>query len=149
MIEKKLLLFAVMISVTGFACGETASIKGRVVFGDRVSLTPNTPIVVQCSSDSFSTITARTTFRDPYGLITNQYEIPNVPKNTDVTVRAFQDLNGNGTWDSGEPSGRYDGTTNGNATHTTVRINGCASCTIDNPDDVSEIDFFLDSMTAI
>ncbi|HUP58540.1 MAG TPA: hypothetical protein VM598_13870 [Bdellovibrionota bacterium] len=89
------------------------NLEGRITFGQGIPIRADAPLVIQYSTTSFATNGTPSTKTNPHGLPTVPYGFC-VPVGV-YQLRAFQDLNGNGSLDAGEPSGRKDDTTTGNA----------------------------------
>ncbi len=113
---------AILIFLSG--CG-TASrqnvyaqyILGRVNFTDRVPPQSGVSVVIEYSSNNFTTIQGSTSVSNSVGLLTVPYNLGFATGTADyVQFRAFADTNGNGTWDAGEGTGRFDNTDTGNST---------------------------------
>jgi hypothetical protein len=89
--------------------------QGRVTFASGVTIRSDAKVIVQASTDSFSTNVLGSASEDNIqGLVTISFGLC-LETNRDFQFRAFQDLNGNGSPDAGESSGRDDGTDTGDA----------------------------------
>ncbi len=112
---------AIAIALSGChpACDATdfdeADFTGRILFTERVTPHPGAFIRIEWSEDQFATPLTRWQqgFANEAGLLTFGYALcPSLGK--PISVRAYEDLNGNQKLDLGEPNGRYDGTSDGN-----------------------------------
>ena len=102
-------------------CGKTVecilsgdNTSGHVNFGDYHPIEKGAAIRVEYSTDNFATVGGGKSVQNIQGLITVPYSIC-APKDQGFVLRAYQDSNKNDALDSGEASGRHDGTTNGDA----------------------------------
>lgn len=92
--------------------------KGRINFTSQVQAQPGNTVIVQLSNDKFVTVYSSIRIRNEAGLLTLPFEFPfpgAVSAWIGLSVRAFQDSNGNGQWDNGEGSGRFDQSDTGNS----------------------------------
>ncbi|MGZ3697442.1 MAG: hypothetical protein ACXWP5_05015 [Bdellovibrionota bacterium] len=120
------------------------NVKGHVLSSTAAPVRSNVNIIVEISQDTFATVANRAVINNAQGLISVPYTIC-ANTGVDFKVRAYQDTNGNSAWDSGEPSGRDDGTSNGNATNFTIRnITTTQGWTV-----LSGVDVTLDSTTGL
>ena len=124
------------------------NVEGRIHFANGVPLESRTTILVQTSTDGFATAPEYTEHVDNLqGLISLPYDICADPGS--VSVRAFQDTNGNGAYDAGEPAGRRDGTSSGHAAYSTFTIDPFDDQSEDAEWDTEEgVNFALDATTA-
>ncbi len=97
------------------------NLKGRLTYSDSLSRVPGAPIIIQWSTDNFATIAGSRNWDNWLGLLTFEYSAC-VDSEIDYQVRAIQDTNGNGQYDSGEVEGRCDGTANGDSAFITKRV---------------------------
>lgn len=116
------------------------NLMGRVTFGTGVTVRADVNVVIQHSSTSFATEGTSTVKANPQGLLTVPYGFC-VADGT-YQLRAFQDLNGNGSLDTGEPSGRLDGTDSGDATFVDRTVTETSS---DTTSRVTDADFVIDN----
>jgi hypothetical protein len=130
------------------ACGNALNcaisgdnLKGHVTFASGVSVQAGANLVVQYSTDSFVSVAKSTIKTNEQGLVAFPYGMC-VPENTDVQVRAFQDLNLNGTIDSGDAQGRHDGTDTGNAAFVSKKVTDDAS---GNAVELTGVDIVVDT----
>ena len=110
------------------ACGNSLNctilgdnIAGHILYGSAVDVEKDSDLVIEWSSDSFATIVDSKSVQNIHGLVAVPYSAC-LDLDTDYQVRAFQDANGNGSLDTGETVGLYDGTSDGNGTATTVNL---------------------------
>jgi hypothetical protein len=107
-----------------YLCTVDTEVTGRINYTGTVPPDPSAPIVIQYSTDNFATApTALVVVTNLQGLLTFTFNASSTiaagcPQTvgTVFKFRAFQDSNANGIWDSGEGSGRDDGTSDGNTT---------------------------------
>lgn len=99
------------------------NVRGRVGYGQGITINPDTNLVIQFSTSSTfaSAVSTGKTQKNPHGLVTVPYSLC-ATEGATVYFRAFQDTDGDGTLDSGEASGLFDGTSNGNAAATSKLI---------------------------
>jgi len=97
------------------------NLKGRIDYSSEVDLEKDSTLVIEWSSESFATIDDSKTLQNIHGLVTVPYSAC-LELDSDYQVRVFQDTNGNGTLDTGETYGLYDGTSNGTGTATVVNL---------------------------
>lgn len=88
--------------------------RGRVTFAANVEVRQDVDIVVEWSTNSFTSVGGRIKERNLQGLLSIPYSMC-VDSGVTYQVRAYQDYNQNSGLDAGEPSGRMDGTSDGNA----------------------------------
>lgn len=121
-----------LIMATGLAtagCGNTLdciirgdNVKGRIVFGPGAPARARANTIVETSTDGFATSgDSGTSEHNLHGFISFDYSLC-APNDADFSVRAYQDENGNGTWDPGEANGRDDGTSDGHGAYRTYRL---------------------------
>lgn len=122
------------------------NLKGRVTFAGNVPVQTGTTVVVQWSRDSFATVSGHTTSAaNVQGLLSIPYGLC-VDTDVNIQVRAFEDTNGNSSPDTGEPSGRYDQTSNGNGNFVDVLVHSTSSGNSSSSRDVKEgVDIALDT----
>lgn len=117
------------------------NLKGRVTYGAGVTVHQDANLVIQYSVSSFATDFSNGIKTNPQGLLTVPYGF--CAPNGTFQLRAFQDLNGNGSLDSGEPSGRLDGTSTGDATYLDKVVVNATSTT--EATRVSDADIVIDN----
>ena len=88
--------------------------EGRIQFNSAIEIDSKADIVVEWSYDSFATVAGRNRYPNVHGLITFEYS-GCVDDNRATQFRAYQDSNKNLSLDTGEASGRHDGTSDGDA----------------------------------
>ncbi|HAR44533.1 MAG TPA: hypothetical protein DCS07_18190 [Bdellovibrionales bacterium] len=125
------------------------NIKGHVNFTGAVPAQAGKTIVIQYSKDNFSSVAHASTVSNLQGLISVPYSFC-VDNEVDAVFRAIQDDNGNGSWESGEGSGRADTTSDGNAPYKVYNLPVAQpSATPPVPWKVeSGVDIAIDSTTA-
>lgn len=131
MIRKKLVVagtVALLSIGTFLGCGKDTNcavkgdnIKGHINFTNAIAPTAGKNIIIQYSTDNFSTVKDSKTMYNLQGLVTVPYSFC-IDNDVNAVLRAFQDDNKDGTWQSGEGAGRDDGTSTGNATYTTHNL---------------------------
>jgi hypothetical protein len=94
------------------------NVKGHIGFTSTITPKTTSQIVVQYSTNSFTSVSDSKNLSNEQGLVVLPYTFC-AANDADIAIRAFQDDNGNGNWDSGEGAGRNDGTTDGNANYLT------------------------------
>jgi hypothetical protein len=99
------------------------NVRGHVLFGQAAQVDAGARVVVEWSKDGFGAVDGLDTIDNAQGLVSVPYSLC-VDNNIEVSIRAYQDENGNGAWESGEAAGRDDGTSDGNATYTTHNLAG-------------------------
>src|SRR5437868_4319802 len=89
------------------ACGKSLNceiygdnVKGRINFTSAVSVHGGTNIVIESSTNGFSTVLDRKTVYNAQGFLTVPYTYC-IPTNSNVNIRAYQDDNNNYSWASG------------------------------------------------
>ncbi len=110
-------------------------VAGRINFATGVSPATSTKILIETSEDNFATI--KGVLDGPtndLGLVSFPFHVPINPTPSPIpspnptypplyyNVRAYQDTNGNRTYDVGEPTGRIDPSVTGNTTYTGVNM---------------------------
>ena len=123
------------------------NVKGRVNFSPVVAPKTEGKVIIQYAADSnFTVVVGSTSKSNPHGIVTMPYSLC-VTEGTDYFIRAFQDVDGNENYTSGEGSGRYDQNDTGNGSITAVNVPTSASG--QNPNKKENIDISLDSLTGI
>lgn len=126
-------------------CGNTLdcalkgdNIRGRITFAPAIAIRPESRIVVEWSTDSFSGATRAgfTTLNNLHGLPSVAYSLCATDGAT-YQFRVFQDLDGDSTLDAGESSGRDDGTADGNAAYVSRLLRKSTENTWETIDDVN------------
>jgi hypothetical protein len=98
------------------------NLKGRILYSSNVPIQTDSPVVVEWSKDSFSTVSGRfISDKNVQGLVTVPYSLC-VDNDVDVQLRSYEDVNGDNQLTTGEYAGRYDKTDNGDGTYTNVNI---------------------------
>lgn len=122
------LLGAVLALLLVSSCGNSLNCavlgdnaKGRVTFGSAVSVAPGAAVVVEWSTNSFSSVSGRTSRSNVHGLLSIPYSTC-IDSAVDVQFRAYQDMNDNTQIDAGEASGRFDLDGGGNATYVSKQV---------------------------
>jgi hypothetical protein len=130
--NKLVYIFVAAAAFSAVGCGNALdcalngdNLKGRLTFGSGVAVRTDANLVIQYSTDSFGSNKISGTKTNPQGLLTVPYTFC-VASGT-YQLRAFEDLNKNGELDSGEPSGRLDGTDTGDASFVSKTITTTSS----------------------
>jgi hypothetical protein len=140
----------------GYGCGNAVScalygdnLKGHIDFTSAIPPSSDKRVILERSIDGGGTFAFAKNLSNSQGLLSLSYTLC-VDNDVNVAVRAFQDDNGNGKWDSGEGAGREDGTADGNApykTHNFPKPNPSANPPVDWKIDANA-DITIDSTTA-
>ncbi len=93
-----------------YRCQTQSHLSGRINFTAAVPPSLTAPIIVQYSTDGFATAQLGQTITDnPQGLLSIPFDITTaviaecpMTDGAVFQIRAFQDTNGDGTWESGE-----------------------------------------------
>lgn len=97
------------------------NLRGHIQLGPVSPVASSGKIQVEVSTDAFTSV-------DDTNYIDNLQKLPVVPYTVcsstgkSLSVRAFVPRAGNSSYASGDPSGRYDGTSDGNAAYKTFTI---------------------------
>jgi len=144
---KKLPVYGLLWSLlTG--CGQKScftdgdNVHGRINFSERATPRTDKKIIIESSSDGFAVIDGTNYKVNPQEFLTVGYTVC-APVGKRFFVRAFQDENGNGIYDLGEPAGRNDGTDDGNSDYKVHTIQNNTSK--DEWNVISGVDITLDS----
>ena len=149
------LISLALLSGCGSVVTRPLNIAGRVIFTDGVAAIPGARLVVEASVDEFATVAVKKSFNNDQGFLAVPFEIEDFSVPGDAAflmVRAFQDTSGNGTWEAGEGTGRYDRTQTGNSSFSLIileKVGELSASTMFAPaTTVSEIDIRLDATGA-
>lgn len=105
------------------------NVRGRVLMTSTTSGTEprgGAKLLIQYSEDSFTSIKRTATSDNKQGFTSVPFSLcADLDRN--FQLRAFQDINGDRVWATGEAAGRDDGTANGNATYTSAQVSKTAA----------------------
>jgi hypothetical protein len=102
------------------------NVEGYVTFTQAYPASTTQSVTIQLSEDDFTTVTREVRVANTQKFLTVGYSIC-ANAGTAFKVRAFQDLDTDGTWESGEGAGRNDGTSTGHGTYTSHLITNSTS----------------------
>ncbi len=97
------------------------NVRGRITFAPGIAVRSGVPLRVEWSKDSFATPQRGSGDVNDQGLLWVPYSLC-ADDGADLQFRAYQDFDGDGQLDAGEPSGRYDLTADGNAVYITKTL---------------------------
>lgn len=122
------------------------NVNGRIYFPAGTPVEAGSTIVVQYSEDSFTTIEKTETVWNLQGLVALPYSVC-ADQDSTFQVRAFQDSDGDGSYDVGEYAGRDDGTSSGHDGYLGRIIVSPSATDEDQWPTVGTADIYLDDAT--
>ncbi len=119
------------------------NIRGHVMLGPLAPVSSSRKMVVEVSSDGFSTVSNIATVDNFQSMVVVPYTVCGDTGKT-LSVRAFVDQGSSGTYVTGAPSGRYDGTSDGNAAYKTINFPTASSSSKDSSSSDWKKDYNID-----
>ncbi len=119
------------------------NIRGHVMLGPLAPTSSSRKMVVEVSSDGFATVSNIATVDNFQSFVVVPYTVCGDTGKT-LSVRAFVDQASNGTYVSGAPSGRYDGTSDGNAAYKTLNFPAASTSSKDSSSSDWKKDYNID-----
>lgn len=153
--DLRILVTSMALLVFATSCGSDTTtyinFEVRVISTATAPLTAGGRVIAQVSTDGFVTVLKSGSTRNDQGLGTVPVVVKDAPVSTAnpyVEVRAFQDTNESGAWEAGEPTGRYDGTVDGNGSFRVILTEENGTSVFSGSATVKGIDVHLDGTAA-
>lgn len=153
-LHSKLFLGAIF-AASAAGCGNSLNceimgdnVHGRVNFDGAINVNSDAQVVVELSEDSFSTVKRSRTVLNRQGLLSVPFSLC-ADSDVPFQVRAFQDDNHNGAWDSGsEGAGRDDGSSGTHEAYSTRTVTS-SDLGSSSWDEVKDVNISIDETTGL